>query len=133
MDEDALRHRRAAPVAALIFGVTAFLSKPGQTLAPLAGAHLLQLGAPGSATMALLEAPAVGDDAPAMLSSAALGQVAADSLPTVFAVLVWIPMACAAAQLLVWSLFSLHGARLRYVHDALASVPSRDPVCAQLV
>ena len=41
VDEDYVIHHRKQAVSALMFGTTAFLSKPGQTLAPLLGTYLL--------------------------------------------------------------------------------------------
>lgn len=41
VDEDAVVHGRRQAVSALVFGTVAFLSKPGQTLAPLIGTWLL--------------------------------------------------------------------------------------------
>ena len=43
VDEDCVLHRRNQAVSALVFGVAALLSKPGQTLAPLIGTSLLAL------------------------------------------------------------------------------------------
>jgi len=41
VDEDAVIHGRPQAVSALMFGTVAFLSKPGQTFAPLVGTWLL--------------------------------------------------------------------------------------------
>ena len=41
VDEDYVLHDRKQAVSALMFGTAAFLSKPGQTLAPLIGTWLL--------------------------------------------------------------------------------------------
>ena len=43
VDEDYVLHSRRQAVSALLFGTTAFLSKPGQTLAPLLGYWLLSV------------------------------------------------------------------------------------------
>ncbi len=41
VDEDYVIHSRSQTVSALLFGTAAFVSKPGQTLAPLIGTLLL--------------------------------------------------------------------------------------------
>ena len=41
VDEDYVIHNRNQAVSALMFGTSALLSKPGQTLAPLIGTWLL--------------------------------------------------------------------------------------------
>lgn len=41
VDEDCVLHNRCQAVSALMFGTAAFLSKPGQTFAPLLGTWLL--------------------------------------------------------------------------------------------
>jgi Na+/melibiose symporter-like transporter len=41
IDEDQYLHRRSSPLPAFIFGLMTFLSKPGQTLAPIVSSHLL--------------------------------------------------------------------------------------------
>jgi len=43
VDEDVVLHRRPQAVSALMFGTIAFLSKPGQTIAPLLGTWLLSM------------------------------------------------------------------------------------------
>jgi len=43
VDEDFVRHRRKTTVSALVFGTSALLSKPGQSLAPLLGSCMLYL------------------------------------------------------------------------------------------
>jgi Na+/melibiose symporter-like transporter len=43
VDEDTVIHGRRQAVSALMFGTVAFVSKPGQTLAPLIGTWLLAL------------------------------------------------------------------------------------------
>ncbi|CAF0927378.1 unnamed protein product [Rotaria sordida] len=40
IDEDQFLHKRSSPLPALIFGTMAFLSKPGQTIAPIISSHL---------------------------------------------------------------------------------------------
>ena len=41
IDEDQYLHRRTFPLPAFLFGLMTFLSKPGQTLAPIVSSHLL--------------------------------------------------------------------------------------------
>ena len=43
VDEDYVIHNRSQAVSALMFGTSAFVSKPGQTLAPLIGTWLLSI------------------------------------------------------------------------------------------
>ncbi|CAF2081496.1 unnamed protein product [Rotaria magnacalcarata] len=40
IDEDQFMHQRISPLPALVFGTMTFLSKPGQTLAPIISSHL---------------------------------------------------------------------------------------------
>lgn len=47
VDEDVVLHKRSQAVSALMFGTVAFLSKPGQTLAPLIGTLLLAINTGG--------------------------------------------------------------------------------------
>ena len=46
IDEDQYLHRRTFPLPALIFGLMTFLSKPGQTLAPIVSSRLLYASDP---------------------------------------------------------------------------------------
>lgn len=41
VDEDYVLHKRTQAVSALMFGMTALVSKPGQTIAPILGTWLL--------------------------------------------------------------------------------------------
>ena len=43
VDEDVVLNNRKQPISALMFGTVAFLSKPGQTLAPIIGTLLLSM------------------------------------------------------------------------------------------
>ncbi|OWF45357.1 transmembrane protein 180-like [Mizuhopecten yessoensis] len=110
VDEDYVLHNRKRAVSALIFGSTALLSKPGQTLAPLIGMWLLamQTGHDIFQTSNKIVSLQLGD-----------GEVGPSAHEQYrqgcFNLLVYIPILCAVVQIAVWSQFKLHGHRLRWV------------------
>ncbi|XP_066211502.1 transmembrane protein 180 [Saccopteryx leptura] len=114
VDEDlVLNHRRQA-ASALLFGMVALVTKPGQTFAPLLGTWLLcfytghdlfqqpPLSPVGSAQ------PWPEPPAPPPAQAPTLRQGC-------FYLLVLVPITCALLQLFTWSRFTLHGRRLHMV------------------
>lgn len=107
VDEDFVLHRRQQAASALLFGMVALVTKPGQTFAPLIGTWLLCVytgydifqGGP----LADAEGPAgvSGVGGPMPLRQGC------------FYLLVLVPITCALLQLLSWSRFTLHGRRLQ--------------------
>ncbi|KAK2192893.1 hypothetical protein NP493_21g09012 [Ridgeia piscesae] len=113
VDEDFVIHHRRQAVSALMFGTSAFVSKPGQTLAPLIGTWLL--------------ASQTGHDV--FASGNSFGSIKMKFDPQqsaqhevyrqgVFRLLVCVPVVCAVLQLAAWSNFTLHGGRLQWVKAA---------------
>ncbi|XP_033755959.1 transmembrane protein 180-like [Pecten maximus] len=108
VDEDYVIHNRKKAVSALIFGSTALLSKPGQTLAPLVGIWLLSIQTghdifQTSDKIVSLQVDEAGQNSPEQYRQGC------------FNLLVYIPILCAIVQIAVWSQFKLHGHRLRWV------------------
>lgn len=108
VDEDYVLHNRKKAVSALIFGSTALLSKPGQTLAPLVGMWLLSIQTghdifQTTDKIVSLQPDKIGLDGVEQYRQGC------------FNLLVYIPILCAIVQLAVWSQFKLHGHRLRWV------------------
>uniref|UniRef100_A0A452VFR5 Major facilitator superfamily domain containing 13A n=1 Tax=Ursus maritimus TaxID=29073 RepID=A0A452VFR5_URSMA len=114
VDEDLVLNHRKQAASALLFGMVALVTKPGQTFAPLLGTWLLcfytghdlfqqpPLTPVGSA-QPWPEAPA---PAPAQAPTLRQG---------CFYLLVLVPITCALLQLFTWSQFTLHGRRLHMV------------------
>lgn len=105
VDEDFVLHGRKQAISALVFGTSALLSKPGQTLAPLIGTWLL---AKQTGTSVFY----TGNDE---TNSSFHDSSSKDLRWGCFCVLVYIPIACALIQILAWSRFTLHGNRLVWV------------------
>uniref|UniRef100_A0A8C3B7F7 Major facilitator superfamily domain containing 13A n=1 Tax=Cairina moschata TaxID=8855 RepID=A0A8C3B7F7_CAIMO len=111
VDEDLVLNRRKQAASALLFGMVALVTKPGQTFAPLIGTWLLC----AYTGYDIFQRTPLGNvvSAPPKLESAAALE------PTLrqgcFYLLVFVPIACALLQLLTWSQFSLHGKRLQMV------------------
>lgn len=110
VDEDVVLHNRSQAVSALMFGTVAFLSKPGQTLAPLFGTLLLAIYTghdvfeSGNETGSLqMDAKGMTND---MRTAYRMG---------IYHLLVYVAIVCALIQLVFWSRFNLHGKRLDVV------------------
>ncbi|XP_005671479.1 transmembrane protein 180 isoform X4 [Sus scrofa] len=114
VDEDLVLNHRKQAASALLFGMVALVTKPGQTFAPLLGTWLLcfytghdlfqqpPLTPVGSAQ------PWPEPPAPPPAQAPALRQGC-------FYLLVLVPITCALLQLFTWSQFTLHGRRLHMV------------------
>lgn len=104
VDEDMVLHQRPQAVSALIFGTSALLSKPGQTLAPIAGTLLLtwQTG------KNLFD----GANANLWMNKEASFRDFKER-DACFWLLIMVPMFCTVTQLLIWSSFTLHGQKLK--------------------
>ncbi|XP_062958869.1 transmembrane protein 180 isoform X2 [Cynocephalus volans] len=114
VDEDLVLNHRKQAASALLFGMVALVTKPGQTFAPLLGTWLLcfytghdlfqqpPMIPVGSAR------PWPEPPAPAPAQAPALRQGC-------FYLLVLVPITCALLQLFTWSQFTLHGRRLNMV------------------
>ncbi|EDL94347.1 rCG57681 [Rattus norvegicus] len=114
VDEDLVLNHRKQAASALLFGMVALVTKPGQTFAPLLGTWLLcfytghDLFQQPPVTSVGSVQPWPEPPAPAPVQAPTLRQGC-------FYLLVLVPIICALLQLFTWSQFTLHGRRLRMV------------------
>ena len=114
VDEDYVMHHRKQSISALVFGTSALLSKPGQTLAPLLGTWLLakQTGY----SIFYSDEGTKTDNSDFLLDGKNVhDRTGSDVRMGCFQVLVYVPIVCAVLQILLWSRFKLHGRRLKVV------------------
>ncbi|XP_030309547.1 transmembrane protein 180 isoform X3 [Calypte anna] len=111
VDEDLVLNRRKQAASALLFGMVALVTKPGQTFAPLIGTWLL-CAYTGYDIFQRNPLSNVVSAQPKLESAAALEPTLRQGC---FYLLVFVPITCALLQLLSWSQFSLHGKRLQMV------------------
>ncbi|KFO32319.1 transmembrane protein 180 isoform X1 [Fukomys damarensis] len=127
VDEDlVLNHRRQA-ASALLFGMVALVTKPGQTFAPLLGTWLLCFYT-GHDLFQQPPVTPVGSAHP-QPEPPVPAPAQAPLRQGCFYLLVLVPITCALLQLLTWSRFTLHGQRLRTVkaqRQSLAQVQTLD-------
>uniref|UniRef100_A0A8D2APX5 Major facilitator superfamily domain containing 13A n=1 Tax=Sciurus vulgaris TaxID=55149 RepID=A0A8D2APX5_SCIVU len=128
VDEDLVLNHRKQATSALLFGMVALVTKPGQTFAPLLGTWLLcfytghDLFQQPPMTPVGSAQPWPEPPAPAPAQAPTLRQGC-------FYLLVLIPITCALLQLFTWSQFTLHGRRLHMVkaqRQSLAQVQTLD-------
>lgn len=107
VDEDFVLNRRKQAASALMFGMVALVTKPGQTFAPLIGTWLLCV----YTGYDIFQRDAMNNISmePQMDSSRVLTTTLRQGC---FYLLVFIPITCALLQLFTWSHFTLHGKRL---------------------
>ena len=98
VDEDSYLHDRVTSISSLIFGVNAFFTKPGQSLAPSIGWKMISL---------------VSSPSSSSLSSSSLGI----HPMSIFLFLVCVPVVCGSIQLFVWGFFTLHSQYLEAVKN----------------
>ncbi|XP_073411872.1 transmembrane protein 180 [Dendrobates tinctorius] len=110
VDEDFVLNRRKQAASALMFGMVALVTKPGQTLAPLIGTWLLCV----YTGYDIFQRDAMNNinTEPQMDPSRVL---AATLRQGCFYLLVFIPITCALLQIFTWSHFNLRGKRLTAV------------------
>lgn len=122
VDEDLVMNRRQQAASALLFGMVALVTKPGQTFAPLIGTWLLCVytGYDIFQRDPLQEVVRTQELwNPAWYSTLRQG---------CFYLLVFIPITCAFLQLLAWSQFSLHGKRLQSIKLQRQSASQELPI-----
>uniref|UniRef100_A0ACB8F9T8 Transmembrane protein 180 n=1 Tax=Sphaerodactylus townsendi TaxID=933632 RepID=A0ACB8F9T8_9SAUR len=111
VDEDLVLNQRQQAASAVLFGMVALVTKPGQTFAPLIGTWLL-CSYTGYDIFQQDPLNPVVSAQPKLTSKVA-------SEPTLrqgcFYLLVFVPITCALLQIFSWSQFSLHGRRLQTV------------------
>ncbi|XP_069850671.1 transmembrane protein 180 isoform X2 [Dipodomys merriami] len=114
VDEDLVLNHRKQAASALLFGMVALVTKPGQTFAPLLGTWLLCFYTghdlfqqpPMTPVGSVQPWPELPAPAPAQAPTLRQG---------CFYLLVLVPIICALLQLFTWSQFTLHGRRLYMV------------------
>ncbi|XP_067858184.1 transmembrane protein 180 [Heptranchias perlo] len=111
VDEDFVMNKRKQAASALLFGMVALVTKPGQTFAPLIGTWLLYVYTgydifQHDALRDIVSTKPVMEPNVAWMTAIRQG---------CFYLLVFIPITCAVLQLLAWSQFSLHGKRLQTI------------------
>ncbi|CAN9508757.1 unnamed protein product [Ophioblennius macclurei] len=107
VDEDFVVNRRQQAASALLFGMVALLTKPGQTFAPLIGTWLL----------CVYTGYDIFERQPARSDALASDAASSSGTPPLrlgcFYMLVFVPITCALLQLAAWSRFTLHGRKLQ--------------------
>ena len=115
VDEDFVLHKRKTAVSALVFGMAALLSKPGQTLAPLLGTWFLFLQTGKSVFF--------DSTTKRVVSSFESNNMSVRK--GCFNVLVFVPIICGLLQLLAWSNFKLKGKWLNQIKSLRAGLESK--------
>ncbi|OWK07826.1 MFSD13A [Cervus elaphus hippelaphus] len=114
VDEDLVLNHRKQAASALLFGMVALVTKPGQTFAPLLGTWLLCFYTGHDLFQQPPLAP-VGSAQPWPEPPAPPPAQAPTLRQGCFYLLVLVPITCALLQLFTWSQFTLHGRRLHMV------------------
>ncbi|XP_002154765.3 transmembrane protein 180 [Hydra vulgaris] len=114
VDEDFVKFQRKSPVSALIFGTSALLSKPGQTIAPLLGTYLLYLKTGKSIFISEgTTSETVSKLSYNIESTYSNNESFLTFQDGLFSLIVFIPITVALVQLFAWHFFTLHG---QYLH-----------------
>ncbi|XP_042313564.1 transmembrane protein 180 isoform X2 [Sceloporus undulatus] len=111
VDEDLVLNRRQQAASALLFGMVALVTKPGQTFAPLIGTWLLC----AYTGYDIFQRDPLSNTVSAQPKLAANAAWELTLRQGCFYLLVFVPITCALLQLLIWSQFSLYGRRLQTV------------------
>ncbi|XP_060097753.1 transmembrane protein 180 [Heteronotia binoei] len=111
VDEDLVLNQRQQAASALLFGMVALVTKPGQTFAPLIGTWLL-CAYTGYDIFQRDPLNKVVSAQPKLASNVAWEPTLRQGC---FYLLVFIPITCALLQIFSWSQFNLHGRRLQTV------------------
>uniref|UniRef100_A0A9L0T7A2 Major facilitator superfamily domain containing 13A n=1 Tax=Equus caballus TaxID=9796 RepID=A0A9L0T7A2_HORSE len=114
VDEDLVLNHRKQAASALLFGMVALVTKPGQTFAPLLGTWLLCFYT-GHDLFHQPPLTPVGSAQPWPEPPAPPPAQAPTLRQGCFYLLVLVPITCALLQLFTWSQFTLHGRRLHMV------------------
>ncbi|ESO03349.1 hypothetical protein HELRODRAFT_112249 [Helobdella robusta] len=139
VDEDVVINQRSNSVSALMFGVVAFLSKPGQTMAPVIGTVLLSTftgrdifqtrtnemrGVKNIDIISLNHQVDDNGNVPniAHNSDTAYTNQENSYQDGVFNLLIIVPVMCAILQLFFWFNFTLHGKKLSQIKTLRASL-----------
>ncbi|XP_002126040.2 transmembrane protein 180 [Ciona intestinalis] len=109
VDEDVVKHDREQAASALLFGMSSLMSKPGQTFAPLLGTWLLAF---------YTGEDMFGSNSIVPIQSQQTEREMVSKHDACFAILTAVPIICATLQIIAWSRFTLHGAKLNYIKSA---------------
>ncbi|EDV22679.1 uncharacterized protein TRIADDRAFT_28293 [Trichoplax adhaerens] len=109
IDEDYVQFNRKEPISALMFGVAAFISKPGQTIAPLVGSWMIESVTGKSLFKTDFGEIKISNDNEMKI---------VDFRQGCFNVLVGISIGCAIAQIVTWSFYELRDQKLKDVKQA---------------
>ncbi|OCT71663.1 hypothetical protein XELAEV_18034642mg [Xenopus laevis] len=122
VDEDFVLNRRKQAASALLFGMVALVTKPGQTFAPLIGTWVLCV----YTGYDIFQRDAMNNIStePQLESSTVLTTTLRQGC---FYLLVFVPITCALLQLFAWSHFNLRGKRLLAVKSYRQSLPLNTP------
>ncbi|KAM9426633.1 transmembrane protein 180 isoform 1-T1 [Pholidichthys leucotaenia] len=117
VDEDFVVNRRQQAASALLFGMVALLTKPGQTFAPLIGTWLL----------CVYTGYDIFERQPQKDSTSDSKFSSSSGTPPLrlgcFYMLVFVPITCALLQLAAWSRFTLHGRKLQGIKSLRQGAP----------
>ncbi|KAE8590512.1 hypothetical protein XENTR_v10018090 [Xenopus tropicalis] len=122
VDEDFVLNHRKHAASALLFGMVALVTKPGQTFAPLIGTWLLCV----YTGYDIFQRDAMNNIStePQVESSTVLTATLRQGC---FYLLVFVPITCALLQLFTWSHFTLRGKRLLAVKSYRQALPLNTP------
>lgn len=151
IDEDRVRHQRAKPMSSSVAGLHAIASKPGQSLAPIIGWHVLRsTGYTGGTAVTATTAAGLGLGAdvaatplPAgggvLLPTAGESNILSGSVPgyeALLGLLIFLPGCVGLVQVCLWQVYTLHGpalAQLKAKIQALeATVRQQESIHAAL-
>jgi Na+/melibiose symporter-like transporter len=93
VDEDNYTYNRSISMSSLVFGVNAFFTKPGQSLAPMFGKKMISYYGTGQSNLGVT--PRV-----------------------IFCFMTGVPIACGTIQLILWSFYTLHSNYLETVKSS---------------
>ncbi|CAM9465498.1 unnamed protein product [Lampetra planeri] len=119
VDEDFVLNERRQAASALLFGMVALVTKPGQTFAPLIGTWMLASFTgfdifQSSSLLAVVTSSAPGQPLPPLQSPTVSGEALRQGC---FVLLVCVPVVCGIVQILFWYQFRLHGKVLHRVKE----------------
>lgn len=120
VDEDYVINNRSQPIAAIIFGTINFLSKPGQTFAPIIATALLSVF---TGQDIFKTRTRININHTNVLNVENEDYKSNDFRNGIFNLLIVIPVVCSVIQLITWRLFSLHGTRLNRVKCIRLNLP----------
>ncbi|XP_069467773.1 transmembrane protein 180 isoform X2 [Ambystoma mexicanum] len=123
VDEDFVLNRRKQAASALLFGMVALVTKPGQTFAPLIGTWLLCFYTGHD----IFQRDAMNNVVSAQPKLESSEVWATTLRQGCFYLLVYVPLTCALLQLLMWSQFTLRGKRLQTVKTQRQAISQNKP------